>query len=121
LNNELIIFPKEIAPENYEELYRMVVDQLSKDFHPYASLENIPQELSAEWIFEEIKRMLSIIIPRESSALGYIIYRVDITEKTMRKAMHGLAGEEKLNALAHLILKREAQKVWIRQQFSQGS
>lgn len=119
MSNELIIFPKEVALEDYQELYRSVVNQLIKDFHPYATIENAPQELSAEWIFAEIKRMISIIIEKESSALGYIIYRVDITERTMQRTMHGLSGDEKLNALAQLILKREAQKVWIRKQFSQ--
>ncbi len=97
----------------------MVVNQLSKDFHPYASLSEGHSDLNAEWIFAEIKRMLSDVIEKESHSLGYIIYRVDIPEKTMRKAIHGLSGDEKLNVLTELILKREAQKVWIRKSFSE--
>ncbi len=119
MKNELIIFPKEVCPNDFGELYELVVKQLSKDFHPYATIGEVPAMLNAEWIFGEIKRMVSHVIEKENQSLGYIIYRVDIAEKTMRKTMHGLAGDEKLNALTELILKREAQKVWIRKSFSE--
>jgi len=119
MDYSLIIFPKEVNPDDFEELYELVIKQLSKDFHPYASLNEVPSDLNAEWIFSEIKRMLSYVIEKENHSLGYIIYRVDIAEKTMRKTMLGLAGDEKLNALTELILKREAQKVWIRKKFSE--
>lgn len=118
LDNALIIFPKDVTPNDFEELYALVVKQLAKDFHPYAELSEQPTLLTAEWIFEQTQRMISQVIQKENHALGYIIYRVDIPEKTMQKAMLGLAGDEKLNALTQLVLKREAQKVWIRKRYS---
>lgn len=118
MKNSLTIFPKEVTDKEFAELYEMVVKQLAKDFHPYSTLDSMPQELSAEWIYSEIKRMLSHIVTHENQALGYIIYRVDIPQKTIQSNISNLSGDKKLEKLAELILKREAQKVWIRKNYS---
>lgn len=112
------LFPKQLSSEEFQQLYKLVIAQLAKDFQPYSQPQPAPVLVSPEWIFLEIKRMLAEVISKENSALGYIIYRVDIPEWKLSKATLGYSGEQKMDALANLVLKREALKVWIRHNYS---
>ncbi len=118
MNNELITLPTELTPDKYPVFLRAVVEQLQKDFHPYAVLDiQSAHDLSLPWIATQIHYMLTTAIAKDQHALGTIIYRVDIAERTMRQAMMNASSDERLNILTQLILKREVQKVWLRTQY----
>lgn len=112
------IFPKTGLALDYQHLYRLVYDQIEKDFHPHVTMTLRPETLSSDWLFSEVKRLLNYIIEKQNSALGSIIYRVDLSEKMVKTTMHTTIREDKLDELAAMILRREAQKVWIRQNYS---
>jgi hypothetical protein len=114
MSEELIIFPNELPIESYQSLYQKVCNQIAKDFYPYVEMSDLPEILEASWIKSELQRMLTILVRDQAGALGAVIYRVDLTEKNMRKTMNSSSTNEKLDELAAMILRREAQKVWLR-------
>ncbi len=61
--------------------------------------------------------MLTIIVEQKNQTLGAIIYRVDLSEKLARRTMNTSGHTERLDELTALMLKREAQKVWIRHNY----
>jgi hypothetical protein len=112
------IFPKGALQSDYSKLYHAVALQIAKDFHPHVEMSEIPAELNSEWLYQEILRMLTEVIEGQGHSLGAILYRVDLSEKMVRPAMHRTEQSNKLAELAAMMLKREAQKVWIRHHYS---
>ncbi len=113
--NELpVLFPETLPESDYQELYRAVCHQLDKDFRPHAGLNELPKPISPEWIYAEIQRMLHEIVERGGSELGAVIYRVDLKESHVRIMMNENSITERITGLTNLIIKREAQKVWLR-------
>lgn len=102
---------------SHSQLYRMVYDQLRKDFHPHIQINEAPEELTASWLYGEVSVMLSDLLKSSGNGLSAVLYRVDIKESILKKAMLEASPEQKLEKLTWLILKREAQKVWIRSNF----
>ncbi|MBX7051578.1 MAG: hypothetical protein K1X54_06055 [Flavobacteriales bacterium] len=102
---------------DYQEYYRGVITQIRKDFHPYTSIDEPEGLISPEWIFQELSRMVHEVLTNHQSALGQIIYRVDLPEKKVRSNMMVATTGEKPEILTRMILRREAQKVWIRLQY----
>lgn len=103
-----------IHPEQFAEMYTAVYEQLKKDFHPYSTLHEAPPSLSSQWLFDEVARLLSDLLRNHPSSLQPFLYRVDISESQMRRAMQTSSPDTKLDQLTWMILRREAQKVWIR-------
>jgi hypothetical protein len=99
-------------------LYHKVKEQIDKDFHPYGRMTKAPKLLSSDWLFAELKSLIQRVIQQRPTDWTAVLYRIDITEHTLQRELIGLSGDEKWNQLTLLILKREAKKVWIRQQFS---
>ena len=116
MEDENNIFSGELSipTENFSEMYRAVYEQLQKDFHPYAELEEPENALSSQWLYNEVVRLTSELIRTQPSSLNAFLYRVDIAEMQMKRVLHITSPEDKLDKLAWMILKREAQKVWIR-------
>jgi hypothetical protein len=103
-----------LPSENYQEMYLAVYEQLQKDFHPYAALQKPTEQLTAQWLYEEVARLTSDLIQSQPASLSAFLYRVDISESQMKRSMSIASPEQKLDQLTWMILKREAQKVWIR-------
>jgi hypothetical protein len=114
MNELTVLFPETLPDKDYQDLYRAVCVQLDKDFMPHARLKAITDNISPDWIYNEIHRMLQEIISRGGSELGAVVYRVDLKETLVRKTMHESTSSDRINELANMILKREAQKVWLR-------
>ena len=93
-------------------MYRDVYLQLEKDFYPYAKPSPPEDFLTPEWLFGQVQTMLKDILQEQSSALGPLLYRIDISEKKAREATS--EGRLDADALAWAILRRTAQKVWLR-------
>lgn len=73
-----------------------------------------PEFLTPEWIYAELERMLQEIVARGGADLGAVVYRVDLKETHVRKTMGSSSASNRIKELTSLILKREAQKVWLR-------
>lgn len=111
------IFPDNLPNPDYQAYYREVLRQINKDFHPYSMIPEPEGLLSADWIFDHLQKMVEEIVMHQQQVLGAIIYRVDLPEKQVRKSMSGKNSQEKPEELTRQILRREAQKVWIRNQY----
>jgi hypothetical protein len=109
-----VLFPETLPAEDFQGLYRAVCDQIEKDFRPHAQMAKTPQVLTPEWIYSELERMLQEIVARGGADLGAVVYRVDLKETHVRKTMGGSSASNRIKELTSLILKREAQKVWLR-------
>jgi hypothetical protein len=105
------------APD-FQNFYREVIKQIDKDFHPYAELAIPEGVITLDWIYTSLNNMVNTIVADQNSVLGAIIYRVDLPEKQVRKAMINKGIQEKPEELTRMILRREAQKVWIRHHFN---
>jgi len=112
--DSLDIFPESGVHQDFQPLYQSVYAQVKKDFHPYIMIKEAPELLSSQWLYAEIRRMLTEVIEKQNQSLGPIIYRVDLSEKVVNRTMQSAARADKLDELTLLVLRREAQKIWIR-------
>ncbi|MEZ4799143.1 MAG: hypothetical protein R2809_05040 [Flavobacteriales bacterium] len=107
--SELDIFPENLPGISYKELYEKTWDQIAKDFHPYISLEKRPDTLGPQALFDATRDLLTKIMKDSPSDLQAILYRIDLKES--QKSNH-------IEQLTYFIVRREAQKVWLRKSFS---
>ncbi|SNR55303.1 hypothetical protein SAMN06265371_10594 [Lutibacter agarilyticus] len=99
-----------------EDLYVQLIQQLNKDLH----LSNINFEFQETLTSLELKSLLieflmNLITNNYDDYLN-LLYRVDVSERSLIK----LASErlrDSIEQVAFLVLKREAQKVWLKQNF----
>lgn len=103
------------ATEN--KLYSKMVAQLEKDF----GLANIPIELSLNILPKDLKTLLHekvyVLILEKFPDYLNLLYIVDVPEKSF-KDIEVTDVVEIAEQVSFLILKREFQKVWLRQKYS---
>jgi hypothetical protein len=115
--NELPLSFAPHVPATQQTLFlRKLADQLAKDLYPLFS-ETIPDEPSPEWIMEHTHAAVHELITTRSSALGNVLYRIDLSEAKIRMLMAQTPADERVQVLASQILEREAKKVWLRMNY----
>jgi hypothetical protein len=117
-NGELILFPNDLPDHDYKELYRLTQEQIFKDFYPYSKVHQHVDTPTPEELRMLIFQLLTQIIQDSPSQLGAILYRVDISEKSARRHVAETNPQNSTQELSRLILRREAQKVWLRKSLS---
>ncbi len=99
------------------KLYLKMVAQLEKDF----GLANIPMEFSVNLEPMELKTVLHekiyVLILEKFSDYLNLLYIVDVPEKVVKNIV-ATDVVEVAEQVSFLILKRELQKVWLRQKYS---
>lgn len=118
MDDSLIIFPENAPEIDYQELYHETFFQLKKDFNPYLDCGELPSILNGQILYELTRDWVKIILTEQPSHLGAILYRVDIQERKAKIELHQAMQGDSAETLAQMILKREAQKVWLRKTFS---
>lgn len=118
MDDSLIIFPENSPDINYQDLYRETFFQLKKDFNPYLDCGELPTELNGQILYGLTLDWVKIILTEQPSHLGTILYRIDIQERKAKIELHQAMQRDSAETLAQMILKREAQKVWLRKTFS---
>lgn len=68
-----------------------------------------------------VEKMVLYLLRKDLSRLLHILYRVDVDEQQVKKAMRAPFEEEVASLLAHLIIKRELQKAQTRFIYSRQS
>jgi hypothetical protein len=118
MESSLILFPEgDALQDNYQILYREVFLQIKKDFHPHADAGEAPELITPQWLYNKVFELLTDILARQASALGAIVYRVDLPEKSTKKNLEHSEENEQIPNLTMMILRREAQKIWLRRKF----
>jgi hypothetical protein len=118
MEDSLILFPNDSLDLNYRELYESTFEQIKKDFYPHVDLGEMPLNLSAELLKEIVEKSLEKLMREEPHSLGAVLYRMDVNEKATKAAIASSKVEDSTRILAFRILKREAQKVWLRKTLS---
>lgn len=117
-NEELILFPNDLPDHDYQELYRLTQEQIFKDFYPYSKELVQVASPTPQVLRTLIFQLLTQIIQESPGQLGAILYRVDISEKSARRHVSETNAQNSTQELSALILRREAQKVWLRKSLS---
>jgi hypothetical protein len=120
MNNEVIPYLQEVTESGQTEFLRKLEAQLAKDLYP-AEWGEISKEPTPQALVNQLQQVVSILIQKHGSALGQVLYRIDIPEGKIRSLMAATPADERASILAAQILEREAKKVWLRMQFSQNS
>lgn len=87
--------------------------QLEKDFYSATFIEVSFDGVTVEELVNQVHQEINRIVSTDVSKFSNLLYRVDVSEASV-DALKGLPVEEYWEQLTFLILKREWQKVWIR-------
>lgn len=91
------------------QLYIKLIEQLNKDFQMTGIEEEFSLKITPKSLISQLQNAIQNLITKNYSEYLNLMYRVDVSEKQLKK-MHIPDIEQ----VAYLILKREWQKVWIR-------
>ncbi len=98
-------------------LYPDIAKQLQKDFALCGIPLIFPEELvkaPEETLFAVVYPAVRSILKDKPNLMFQIIYRVDIAEHVLGRAMENKTGETAYVSLTQLIIDRETQKVKLR-------
>lgn len=101
------------APGMYEEVCR----QIAKDFNSCGADVSFPAQPDAQLSYaieQSLLPVVSQLVRHHRSQLLKIVYRVDIPESQLGRALENLHAGEASLTLTRLIVSREIQKVILR-------
>lgn len=108
--SDIQLFQEQSPNISYEALYRSTYAQVRKDFAHFCTPIDLQETPQPEEMLEAIVTML-YALQGDSLKMNSLFYRIDLSEK--KKIPNG-----DIRSLALMILRREAQKVWIRANYS---
>jgi hypothetical protein len=94
-----------------EDNIPLVQQQLSGDF-------NLPVTNSKQQLEEALAEGINELIQKDFSRLINILYRIDISENTLKQTLEQQADKDAGLLIAGLIIERQLQKQKMRQKFS---
>lgn len=106
-----------------QQLAHLTIEQIKKDFLTNG-LEVHLQTSSApnyKEICTALVDVLNWLFENDSHKLMQLLYRIDLPEAKLNEALGNAVEQAVSETLASLIVRREAQKVIIRQFYSQGT
>ncbi|OIQ39635.1 MAG: hypothetical protein BM563_03885 [Bacteroidetes bacterium MedPE-SWsnd-G1] len=103
-------FIDKIASDN---LYPNLLEQLNKDFRFLGIPDEIESTVKANELQNRLITIIYNLINRNFADYLNLLYRIDISESEIKK-MDGSDIEKLAVQVSTLILKRECQKVWLR-------
>lgn len=96
--------------------------QLNKDLGgEWIRMEKIPLDADANWLFNETKLLVNELFNSDKSKLSQLLYRVDVSEREVKKVMETEEINLVADQLAALLVKREVQKVLFRLKIKSGT
>jgi hypothetical protein len=87
---------------------------VKKDFE----IDYIPEDVTEEELLTFLREYIYDLIDKDMKQLFYILYRLDINEQKVHKALNPLSKEAPHEVLALLIFEREKQKAKTRIEYS---
>ncbi len=102
------------------DLLLLTVEQIKKDFNLFGLEVSFSgnQETAYEELTAQIKPYIESLLTNQYQRLLSLLYRIDLPEKTVAKIILNPGDDMSLD-LTDLILKRELQKVVIREHYKQ--
>lgn len=121
MSDSLSILPQGLPEKDFKEFYKLIFFQIKKDFSCIPFDQIAPDEDHygyAQALEQYVLRRVHHLLHYHPELLGRILYSVDLPELSTRRKMAEETGESQEVKLAQIILKREAQKVWLRKTLS---
>jgi len=118
MESELPIpFPGDVNPANRPRLLKALAEQIAKDLAPF-DFGEIPENPNAAWISSALRQALNLLVVEQGKSLGAVLYRIDVNERKIKRAMAAAGSDERLDLLTQHVLEREAAKVWMRHNYT---
>lgn len=111
----------DLAPyTNRLDLLNLTVEQIKKDFNLFGAEISFSGRTESAYLelFQQIKPYIESLLNHNYEKLLTLLYRIDVTEKSISNIVLN-AGDEMVNEMTDLIIKRELQKVVIREYYKQ--
>jgi hypothetical protein len=96
-----------------EDNIPLVKEQLSEDF-------NLPVTNDKHQLAKALAEGINQLIQTDFARLINILYRIDISEKTLKETLEQQADEDAGLLIARLIIERQLQKQRMRARFKKG-
>ncbi|MDF1671959.1 MAG: hypothetical protein P1U41_00505 [Vicingaceae bacterium] len=109
---------------NRQDLLEKVVEQIQKDFN-WFSLEikfsNKPELSAYQELYQEILPLIDEMLNDDYIKLMGMLYRIDIDEEFLNRKLKETPNADTDEVITDLIIKRELQKVIIKQLYSSNN
>ncbi len=104
---------------NKEEIVMDTIKQIQKDFDMYGIELNFTGEVADAYnqMMQQLTPQLTRLLASERSKLQSVLYRVDLSEKSLQKAIENTPDKTLPEVMAHEIIVRELKKVLTRHYF----
>lgn len=99
-----------------QNLYVQLIQQLNKDFQLANIDEYFEETIPPTDIHNTLSKILLKLINNQYDDYLNLLYRIDVPEVELLK-VRSENLEESVRQVAFLLLKREAQKVWLRKNY----
>ena len=105
---------------NREDLIRKVVEQIQKDFNWFSYNIVIEGKATTPYLelFQQILPYVDDLLNDDYAKLLSLLYRIDIEEDFLNKKLKENLHADTAEIITDLIIKRELQKVIIREMYS---
>jgi len=114
MDSELPIpFPGDVSLAGKPKLLKALAEQIAKDLAHY-DFGPIPESPDSTWIISSLRIALNQLVVEQGTSLGAVLYRIDVSEQKIKRAMAAAGSDERLDLLTQHVLEREAAKVWMR-------
>lgn len=113
-------------PDNFSalikpDLFEAFKNQIKKDFENCGLNSDFVSKILPDYalILQIVALEVNSIIKQSSTKLNELLYRIDISELQIKKLSKQKADSDFIDIVAELIIKRELQKVVIREMFKE--
>ena len=103
------------------DILRQTVEQIKKDFDLFGmEIKFSGNNYDAyEELFNQIQPHIEQLIQKDYQRFMNILYRIDVNEQQLKQKLHENSSESTGEIISDLIIKRELQKVVIRNYYKQ--
>jgi len=98
-------------------LFQKLIKQVEKDLELVGITDYFESNLSPEVFFSNFKELLTHLIDSQFEIFLHVLYRIDIDEYKIREII-AKSQIDVYEEITFLILKREWQKVWYKENYS---
>jgi hypothetical protein len=108
---------------NDKEIVRLTAMQVIKDFERFGYEISFPEDMffAYDQLFSQLAPLIRELLNLNLSKLYSLLYSIDLSEKTIKKAVNEMENIPLHEVITHLVLDRELRKVITRQYFSRNS
>jgi hypothetical protein len=107
---------------NKKELIEKVVSQIKKDFNWFnleITFTNSPETTPYQELYKQILPLIDELLNDDYPKLLAMLYRIDLDEDFLNRRLREAPNADTDEVITDLIIKRELQKVIIRDAYSQ--